>query len=356
MRLLMRFFAFVSLLLVIVVFARTAVTAKYRAYGENVLHVYNWGDYIDPALLDRFQEETGIHVIYETFDSNEEMLAKIRQGGTSYDVAVPSDYAIQRLIREDLLLPIDRERIPNLQHIAPQFIDLPFDPGNHYSVPYFWGTVGIAYRPDRVPIEIRSWKDLWSPELREQVLLVDGPREVVGMGLQVLGYSLNDTDPVHLEEAKTKLDALVPNVKAIVGDEIRVLLAQDEASVGVIWSGDAKSVLDHNEAFDYVIPEEGSNIWFDNLVIPKTARNVEGAHKFINFLLDPEVAAQNAEYVGYATPNRGAFALLPEEVTSDERFYPPEEVVRHLEVYRDLGREVVTRYNELFLEFKMHRK
>ncbi|MBT9253606.1 MAG: spermidine/putrescine ABC transporter substrate-binding protein [Brockia lithotrophica] len=356
MRTLVRFFVFVGILLFLAFSARAAVTAKYRAYGENVLHVYNWGDYVDPALLERFQEETGIRVVYETFDSNEEMLAKLRQGGTSYDIAVPSDYAIQRLIREGLLLPIDHSRLPNLRHIDPRFLDLPFDPGNRYSVPYFWGTLGIAYRPDRVPIEIQSWRDLWSPELRGQVLLVDGPREVVGIGLQALGYSLNDSDPAHLEEAKALLDSLVPNVKAIVGDEIRVLLAQDEASVGVIWSGDAKSVLEHNESFEYVIPKEGSNIWFDNFVIPKTARNVEGAYKFIDFFLDPEIAAQNAEYVGFATPNRGAFALLPEEVTSDERFYPPEDVLRRLEVYLDLGRDAVARYNELFLEFKMHRK
>lgn len=325
--------------------------------GGNTVTIYNWGDYIDPDLITLFEEETGIKVIYETFDSNEAMLTKIQQGGSAYDIAVPSEYMIEKMLEEDLLIPLDHEQIPNLVHIDERFLDLPFDPGNRYSVPYFWGTVGIAFNPELLPdIEITSWNDLWDERLENEILLIDGAREVIGMGLNSLGYSLNDTDPEHLQEAKAKLDLLTPNVKAIVGDEIKMLLANNEAAIGLVWSGDAADIMSENEAIDYVVPKEGSNLWFDNMVIPKTAKNLEAAHLFINFMLEPEVAAQNAEYVYYSTPNKSAFELLPEEMTSDERFYPPPELTEKLEVYENLGKRNLAYYNDLFLEFKMYRK
>lgn len=325
--------------------------------GGNTVTVFNWGDYIDEDLVKQFEAETGYKVVYETFDSNEAMLTKIVQGGTSYDVAVPSEYAVARMIEEGLLLPLDRDKLPNLVHIDPRFLDMSFDPGNRYSVPYFWGTVGIVFNPSMLDGKtFESWNDLWDPELKNQILLIDGAREVMGMGLNSLGYSLNSVDEAELLEAKAKLDRLTPNVKAIVGDEIKMLMAQEEAAVALVWSGDAAEIMWENENLDYVVPEEGSNLWFDTMVIPSTARNVEGAHAFINFMLDPEVAAQNTEYVGYATPNRSAMDILPEEIVNDERFYPDPELTEKLEVYENLGRRMLARYNELFLEFKMHRK
>lgn len=324
--------------------------------GGNTLTIYNWGDYIDPDLITQFEEESGIKVIYDTFDSNEAMMTKIAQGGTVFDIVVPSEYAISRMKEDGLLQPLDHAKLPNLQYIHPRFLDLSFDPGNEYSIPYFWGTFGIVFNPNMVPdIMFDSWEDLWDERLRNQIILIDGAREVIGFGLNSLHYSLNDTDEAHLLEAKRKLDTLVPNVKAIVGDEIKMLIANEEAAVGVVWSGDAADMMYENEDLDYVVPEEGSNLWFDNMVIPKMARNVEGAHQFINFMLDPEVAAQNAEYVGYSTPNAAALELLPEEISEDERFYPDEELVERLEVYENLGKRMLARYNELFLEFKMHR-
>ncbi|MNV55512.1 Spermidine/putrescine-binding periplasmic protein precursor [compost metagenome] len=185
-------------------------------------------------------------------------------------------------------------------------------------------------------------------------MLVDGAREIMGMALNSLHYSLNDRNEEHLQEALTKLNRLSPNVKAIVGDEIKMLLANEEAAVGVVWSGDASEIMDENDKLDYVVPKEGSNVWADNLVIPRTAANVEGAYKFIDFMLRPEVAAQNAEYVGYSTPNKDALALLPEDISGDERFYPPKELTDKLEVYDNLGKKMLAHYNELFLKFKMH--
>ncbi|WP_449538683.1 ABC transporter substrate-binding protein [Ferdinandcohnia sp. Marseille-Q9671] len=320
----------------------------------NTLTVYNWGDYIDEELIDRFEEETGIKVIYETFDSNEAMMTKIEQGGTTYDIAVPSEYMIDKMRQEDLLIPLDHSKLPNLSNIDERFMDLPFDPGNVYSVPYFWGTVGIVYNPTMLDgIEFTSWNDLWDPSLENEILLIDGAREVIGMGLNSLGYSLNDTNIAHLNEAKEKLIKLRPNVKAIVGDEGKVLVQNGEASIALVWSGDAADIMWENEDLEYAVPTEGSNLWFDNMVIPKTAKNVDGAHQFINFILDEEVAAQNTEYVSYSTPNKEALKHMPEEMVSDERFYPSPELTEKLEVYENLGKKNLAIYNQIFLEFKM---
>ncbi|WP_338779452.1 ABC transporter substrate-binding protein [Metabacillus sp. FJAT-52054] len=325
--------------------------------GGNTLTIYNWGDYVDPELIARFEKETGIKVIYQTFDSNEAMMTKISQGGTTFDVAMPSEYAISKMKEDGLLIPLDHSKLPNLKNIDTRFMDLSFDPGNQYSIPYFWGTVGIVYNPAMLNgKKITSWNDLWDPEMKNKILLADGAREVMGMGLNSLGYSLNDTNEAHLQEAKAKLNTITPNVKAIVGDEIKMLLANEEAAAGVVWSGDASEIMGENEKLDYVVPEEGSNLWFDNMVIPKTAANREAAHQFINFMLEPDVAAQNAEYVGYSTPNKEGLAILPEEISGDERFYPDTETTEKLEVYDNLGKKMLAHYNELFLEFKMHRK
>lgn len=322
--------------------------------GKNTITVYNWGEYIDPDLIKQFEEETGIKVIYETFDSNEAMMGKIEQGGTSYDITVPSEYMVEMMAEKNLLLPIDYSKVPNIKNIDPYFMDLPFDLGNKYSLPYFWGTVGIAYNPTLLEGQtFESWDNLWDPSLKQRVILVDSARETVGMSLNSLGYSLNSTDLDGLREATDKLKSLSPNVKAVIGDEVTQLMVNNEAAVSLTWSGQAADMMYENEDIDYVVPEEGSNLWFDNIVIPRTAKNIDGAHAFINFMLDPEVAAQNADYVGYSTPNLTALDLMDPEVVEDERFYPDEETRSHLEVYKNLGLELLGVYNELFLEFKM---
>ena len=324
--------------------------------SRDTLTIYNWGEYIDPELIDAFEEETGIHVIYETFDSNEAMYTKVQQGGSSYDIAIPSEYMIQTMIEDHMLIELDHSLLPNLQNIDSYFLDLPFDPGNKYSIPYFWGTVGIVYNPNEVPEDLtfESWEHLWDERLQGKVFLVDGSREVMGMGLNSLGYSLNLKDDKALRQATDKLIELIPNVKAIIGDEITPLMINNEATVALTWSGQAADMMWENEDLDFAVPEEGSNLWFDNMVIPKTSQNIEGAHAFINFMLDPENAAQNADYVGYSTPNSAAWALMDEEVIADERFYPSEELRARLEVYENLGLEWLGKYNEYFLEFKMN--
>jgi len=323
--------------------------------GTDILTVYNWGEYIDPALLKKFEKETGIQVIYETFDSNEAMITKVDQGGTNYDIAVPSEYTIEQMKQKDLLLPVDHSKIPNLKNIDEDFLDLDFDKKNEYSIPYFWGTVGIVYNPKMLKkdLDFTSWDQLWDPSLKGEVLLVDSAREVMGMSLNSMNLSLNSTDSTELNKATDKLIKLSPNVKAVIGDEVTQLMVNGDAPAALTWSGQAADMMYDNEDLTYSVPNEGSNLWFDNMVIPKTSKNVEGAHKFINFMLDPENAAQNADYVGYSTPNKAALKLLDPEVIHDERYYPSAEVRKNLHVYKDLGKEKIGEYNELFLKFKM---
>ncbi|HWL12779.1 MAG TPA: ABC transporter substrate-binding protein [Ureibacillus sp.] len=336
-------------------FAADRLESAGSAGSKDTITVYNWGEYIDPDLIDQFTEETGIKVIYETFDSNEAMMTKVEQGGSAYDVAVPSEYMVEMMKEKDLLLPIDHSKLPNLQNIDPYFLDLAFDPGNEYSIPYFWGTVGIVYNPSLIDdkLTFSSWEDLWDSSLKGKVFLVDGAREVMGMGLNSLGESLNAKDDGLLRKATDKLITLSPNIKAIIGDEITPLMINNEATVALTWSGQAADMMWENEELDYAVPEEGSNLWFDNFVIPKTAANIDGAHAFINFMLDAENSAQNNDYVGYSTPNAAAMELMDPEVIEDERFYPGEDLRDNLEVYENLGLKWLGKYNEYFLEFKM---
>lgn len=324
--------------------------------SSNKLVIYNWGDYIDPELLTQFTEETGIQVQYETFDSNEAMYTKIKQGGTTYDIAVPSDYMIDKMRQEDLLVKLDKSKLEGLDNIGEEFLGKSFDEGNDYSIPYFWGTVGIVYNTAMLETYPEHWEDLWREDYRNNIMLIDGVREVMGFGLNSMGYSLNSKDMAELTAVEARLKELTPNVKAIVADEMKGYLIQGDAAIGVTFSGEASEMLDANEDLAYVVPSEGSNLWFDNLVIPKTVKHEEEAYAFINFMLRPEVAAKNAEYIGYATPNTKAKALLPEEITSDEAFYPNQETIEKLEVYDNLGLKWLGIYNDLFLQFKMYRK
>lgn len=324
------------------------------ATSGDTLTIYNWGDYIDPKLIAEFENQTGYHVNYETFDSNEAMFTKIKQGGTHYDIVIPSDYMIQKMKREHLLVPLDKSKIHGLSNIDPQFLNQPFDPHNQYSIPYFWGTLGIVYNPQKLKgIPMQHWKDLWNPKLKDQILLIDGAREVMGLALNRLGYSVNTEDKAQLHQAYRALCQLKPNVKAIVADEMKTYMANGEADIAVTFSGEANDMMEKNPQLRYVVPEEGSNLWFDNIVIPKTVTNKEAAYAFINFMLEPKHAAQNAEYIGYATPNWKAKQLLPKEMRENKAMYPNKSSMKHLEVYKDLGSYWLGVYNDYFLDFKM---
>lgn len=326
------------------------------ANQSDKLVIYNWGDYIDPALLKKFTKETGIQVQYETFDSNEAMYTKIKQGGTTYDIAVPSDYTIDKMIKEDLLVKLDKSKLKGMENIGIEFLGKSFDPKNDYSIPYFWGTVGIVYNDQMVDKAPRHWKDLWRPEYQNDIMLIDGAREVMGLGLNTFGYSLNAKNMSQLNQVENKLQSLTPNIKAIVADEMKSYMIQGDAAIGITFSGEASEMLDGNDHLHYIVPSEGSNLWFDNLVLPKTMKHEKEAYAFLNFINEPKNATQNAEYIGYATPNNKAKELLPKEVKNDKAFYPDQETIKKLEVYDNLGDKWLGIYNDLYLQFKMYRK
>lgn len=322
--------------------------------SKDVLNLYNWGDYIDPALLKKFTKETGYKVSYETFDSNEAMYTKIKQGGTSYDLAVPSDYMIQKMKTERLLLPLDHSKLTGLKNYDSRFLNQSFDKKNKYSLPYFWGTLGIIYNDEYVnKKDIQHWDDLWSSKFKNQIMLVDSARDALAVALITQNKSVNTKSQADLAAAQAKLTTLMPNIKAIVADEIKMYMAQNEAAIAVTYSGEAAEALSNNKHLHYVVPSEGSNLWFDNIVMPKTAKHKAAAYAFLNFISDPKNAAQNAEYIGYATPNKNALALLPKSIRHDKQFYPDNETISHLQVYDNLGQAWTEKYNDAFLEFKM---
>ena len=330
--------------------------------ASNELYVYNWGEYIDESVIQDFEAETGIHVVYDLFETNEEMYPVIEAGGVAYDVVCPSDYMIQKMVENGLLAEIDFDNIPNIDQIDPEYMERSkaFDPENKYSVPYTWGTVGILYNDKRLeelgvePPD--SWMDLWDPRLSGEILMQDSVRDAFMCALKPLGYSLNSTDPGELEEAKKLLIQQKPLVQAYVIDQVRDKMLGEEAAVGVIYSGEMLYLQELAEGKDfhleYVIPQEGTNLWIDSWVIPKNARNKENAEKWIDFLCRPDIAKRNFEYITYATPNRGAFELLDPELQQNKAVFPDWDSLQDAEVYQYLGDEVDSLYNELWKEVK----
>lgn len=319
------------------------------------ISVYNWGDYIEPAVLDLFEEETGIEVIYEVFETNEDMYAKIAMGGSSYDVIIPSDYMIERMIKEGLLQKINWDNIPNVANIDPRFMHEGYDPEAAYSVPYTWGTMGILYNTETVYETPTSWQTLMDDAYAMDMLMLNSPRDTIGIALVMCGHDLNSTDPADLEDAKNLLIEQKPLVLAYVVDEVKDKMIAGEASVALVWSGDATFCMDESDALSYVVPEEGSNIFFDSICIPANARNVSGAEKFIDFLCRADIAAMNYEYVGYAIPNTAAIELMgADEYNASPVNNPPQEVLDKCEVFHYLGDDTKlydTVWTEVISEF-----
>jgi spermidine/putrescine transport system substrate-binding protein len=316
--------------------------------AEKVLYVYNWSEYLPEAVLEQFQEETGIKVVYSTFDSNEAMYAKLRlvDEKNSYDIVVPSTYFVSKMRREGLLAKVDKSKLKHFAHLDPKLTNQAFDPDNRFSVPYLWGSTGIAVNTDKVkPGTVTKWSDLWKPEFKDRLMMTNDMREVFHVGLRVLGYSGNDTDPAHIEAAYKKLKELMPNVRVFNSEAPRMPYLEGETDAGMIWNGEAYVAKEDNAAIAYIYPEEGAALWMDNLVIPKTARNVENAHLFIDFLLRPEIAKLISEEIGYASPNIKAVAMLDEETRSDRTVYPIEADLKNAEFQTDIG-DAITVYEK----------
>lgn len=322
--------------------------------GEKVI-VYNWGEYLDPKTIELFEEETGISVTYEEYETNEIMYPKIVSQAIAYDVVCPSDYMIQRMIENDLLAEINWDNIPNVKNMDPTYMEQSksFDPENKYSVPYCVGTVGILYNKSMVKEPVDSWDILWDPKYKDSILMQDSVRDAFAVALKRLGHSINSTEVDQLAAAAEDLMEQKPLVQAYVVDQVRDKMIGNEAALGVIYSGEAGYTKRENPDLEYVIPKEGSNVWLDSWVIPKNAKNKENAEKFINFMCRPEIALMNFEYLTYSTPNLKAREMIEdEEIRNSKILFPEPEDLINCETFQFLGDDVDSYYNELWNKVK----
>lgn len=318
------------------------------------LKVYNWGEYMDPQVLELFEKETGISVTYDEYETNESMYPIIAKGAADYDLICPSDYMIQKMSDEGLLEPINWSRIPNAKNIDDQYFEFArgYDENNTYSMPYLWGTVGILYNKKMVKGPIDSWGVLWDTRYQDDILMQKSVRDAFGVALKYLGYSLNTTDEAQLDEAKQKLLEQKHSgvVQAYVVDEVRDKMIAGEAAMGVIYSGEALTCMEENEDLDYVIPKEGSNLWMDNFAIVKGAKNKENAEKFLNFLCRPEILKMNFEYITYSVPSSKARELLPDEYKNSTIAFPALDSLKNCEVLKYVGKDGDSLYNQKWKE------
>ena len=323
------------------------------------INVYNWGEYISNGTdgsMDvnaEFTRRTGIQVNYTTFDSNESLYSKLAGGGADYDVIIPSDYMISKLINEGMLAEIDKSNVPNFQYIDEEFTDPDYDPGCTYSIPYTWGLVGLFYNKEYVTEEPTSWEILWDEQYSGKILMFDNPRDAFAIAFNRLGFSLNSTDSYEWEEAAMLLKEQKPLVQAYVMDQIFDKMESGEAWLAPYYSGDAGVLLDENENIGFIFPEEGTNYFVDAMCIPATSSHKAEAEAYINFMCDPEVSGANMDYVGYSTPITAAKEYLSEDVVNSDIAYPDEEVLSNSEVFTNLPSDISALVDSLWAEVKM---
>lgn len=305
------------------------------------LKVFNWGDYIDEEVLNIFEEETGAKIEYVLYDSNDAMYEKITKSNESFDVCFPSDYMIEKMIKEDLLYEINYDNVPNAKLINPIFREAPFDAFDQegkYSVPYLWGILGIVYNSEKISEEEAStWNLLFDEKYAKRIFMYGEKRDIIGIGLKSLGYSLNSTNEAELYEAADKLIAQKELVRAYVGDEVKDKMVAEECDIAVMYAGDAITTRTENEKMQFALPKEGTNLFIDSMVIPKTAANKEAAEAFINFMCRTDIASMNREYVNYSSPQSEVIAELPDELRNDPATNPPADYLKICELYRDVG-------------------
>lgn len=320
---------------------------------EKKLNLYNWDTYLGENTLADFKKSTGIEVALDLYADNDELFAKLQAGNPGYDVIVPTDNYVERMIRAGMLTPIDRSKIPNFKNVAPEFQVAAFDPGRKHSMPYTWGTVGIGYRKSKVKGTPDSWKwILDSDQYSGRISLLSEGITVIGMALKYLGYKLNTTDPAALKKAEALLIKQKPHIKVIAGDNGQDLLVSGEVDLAMEWNGDIVQVMSEDKDIGYALPKEGGLLWQDNLCIPKGAPHPENAHAFINFMLDADVAADVAETIGYATPNAAAKAKARAEYRNDPAIWPPQAALDKCEVQLYLGPEATRLYDETWTRIK----
>jgi spermidine/putrescine transport system substrate-binding protein len=317
--------------------ALMAIMACGGKSGEATLHLYTWADYVKPEVVARFEAEHACRVVIDTFDSNEAMYAKLKAGATGYDLIFPSSYMVTVMQAQGLLQPIDHARVPNLVHLDPAYRKVIADPECRYSVPYMISNAGLAYRKSRVPDFEPTWAVLDRADLAGRMTLLDDMRETIGAALKFLGHSLNTTNEVELAAARDVVIRWKKHLAKFENEQYKNGIASAEFLLVHGYNGDIRQVMEENEDIGYAPPREGVSLACDEMVIPTSARQVELAHRFINFLHEPKVAAENTEFIFYLCPNRASYEFLSEEIKNDPSVFLPEALQARSEVIRDLG-------------------
>lgn len=300
---------------------------------EDRLNLYNWSDYIGPEVIPAFEREFGVKVTYDTFESAEEMVAKLAAGATGYDIVVPPTYAVSALLGADLLAPLSPHYLPNLKNLAPLFRRLEHDPENRYTVPWQWGMTGIAWRSDKVAAPPPSWSVFLDSRYRNRMTMLDDVRDVIGAFLRLRGHSLNSIDPAELETAQRDAIAAKLNLKAYLSAPVKSQLIAGDVWIAQLWNGDAAQAAREEPRIAWTLPREGSTLWIDSMAVPRSAPHPRAAHEFINFALRPDIGAAISRTTGYGTPNQAALPLLPDGVP-----FPSQNELARLEIQQDLGR------------------
>lgn len=320
--------------------------------AAKTVNVYIWTNYLPDDVIADFERETGIEVNVDTYDSNEAILDKLQSGVADYDIVVPSDYMVKILIPQGLLAEIDHARLKNFKNLDPRFLGRKYDPGNRHSVPYLWGTTGIGYDKSKIKEPIDSWGALFDERHAGRILMLDDTREAFGAALKLMGRSINETDPAVLRQAAEMLKKQKRLVRTYNSSDFANLLAAGDVDVAHGWNGELAEVVEAApDRLAYVVPKEGGTLWVDNAAIPRTARNVDSAYAFLDFVMRPEIAARIVNGVHYAGANRAAFDRIDEKIRTNPAIYPPQEVLDRCELIEDLG-ETTTLLDELWTEIK----
>jgi spermidine/putrescine transport system permease protein len=318
---------------------------------ENVLNVFNWSEYLPESVIKDFEAKYNIKVNYMTYSSNEEMLARIMAGDDIFDISVASDYMVDVMRKQKLMEEIDMSNIPNIKNIGAEFRNLSFDPGNRYSVPYMWGTGVIAVNTKKVSGDISSYSDLWDNKFKNSLVVLDDQRELIGITMKKLGYSINETDPAKLEQVRQELLKLKANIKVFDSDSPKTKLINGEAAAGYMWGAEAALAQKENKDIKIFFPMEGMYLWQDNFVIPKGAVHKKNAEIFINYILDPKVSAEISKEFPYANPNLAAHQLIDKSILGNTAVYPTEGELKKAERPKDLG-DATKLYDKIWTEVR----
>lgn len=330
---------------------KPAATKPTATKEARVLNLFSWADNFDPEVLAAFEKKFNCRVNYDVFANNEELLAKMQAGGARYDVIQPSDYMVATMLKLKMLAKLDKAKMPNLQNIITTLKAPVYDPTGEYSVVYTWGITGIVYNKKYVKQVPTSWNDLWNPQYKGRVILMNDNREVIGMALKKHGYSNNSVNPQEVKTAVDDLKKLAPNVLAYDTDTIKQKFIAEEAWIGTMWSGDASFTYKDNKNIGFVVPKEGTTVWADTFAIPATSKNKDLAQEFINYIYDPKVSAKNYEYIGYNDPNVKAREFHSKEFNEDPMLKIGAENIGKGEWLIDIG-DAITTYDKAWTELK----